>query len=68
MGARVVRNEAKGLAESYLQNSCASPRRRGPISGRCYFSPTDDGPPPSRGDTAFDVRALASVIRLFPRL
>lgn len=30
MGARVVRNEAKGLAESYLQNSCASPRRRAP--------------------------------------
>jgi threonylcarbamoyladenosine tRNA methylthiotransferase MtaB len=51
MGARVVRNEAKGLAESYLQNSCASPRRRGPISDGLEIVPAEDGSPPSRGNT-----------------
>ena len=51
MGARVVRNEVKGLAESYLQNSCASPRRRGPISDGLEIVPAEDGPPPSRGNT-----------------
>ena len=57
--------DRKKLRPAYVR---ASPRRRGPISGRFQFSPTDDGPPPSRGHTALDVRALASVIRLFPRL
>ena len=47
MGARVVSNDAKGLAESY-QNT-VSPRRRGPISGGLQLEPAGDGPLPSQG-------------------
>ncbi len=50
MGARVVANDAKGLAESY--GTAVSPRRRGPISDRLKTAPAEDGPPPSRGNTA----------------
>ncbi len=50
MGARVVSNDAKGLAESY-QNT-VSPRRRGPISGGIQLEPAGDGPLPSQGHTA----------------
>ena len=47
MGARVVRNDAKGLAASY--QSGVSPRRRGPISGGFEMAPAGDGPLPSQG-------------------
>ncbi|MEI4506794.1 radical SAM protein [Sphingopyxis sp. CCNWLW253] len=55
MGARVVSNDAKGLAESY-QNA-ASPRRVSgvtclptrPISGGLQLEPAGDGPLPSQG-------------------
>ncbi|HEX2811225.1 MAG TPA: MiaB/RimO family radical SAM methylthiotransferase [Sphingopyxis sp.] len=49
MGARVVANDAKGLAKSYINT--VSPRRRGPISGRFETALAEDGPPPSRGNT-----------------
>ncbi|HMO77557.1 MAG TPA: tRNA (N(6)-L-threonylcarbamoyladenosine(37)-C(2))-methylthiotransferase MtaB, partial [Sphingopyxis sp.] len=49
MGARVVRNDAKGLAESYHPNSTVSPRRRGPISDGRDMEPTGDEPLPSQG-------------------
>ena len=50
MGARVVPNNAKGLAESY-HNISVSPRRRGPITEELEIAPGADGPPPSRGNT-----------------
>ncbi|HET6525229.1 MiaB/RimO family radical SAM methylthiotransferase [Sphingopyxis sp.] len=50
MGARVVRNDAKGLVESY--QSTVSPRRRGPISDGLQFEPAGDGPLPSQGHAA----------------
>jgi threonylcarbamoyladenosine tRNA methylthiotransferase MtaB len=53
MGARVVRNDAKGLAESYKFGG-VSPRRRGPITGGLEIAPAGDGPPPSRGNKAFN--------------
>ena len=53
MGARVVGNDAKGLAESYRANSGVSPRRRGPITDRRDIAPPGDGLPPSREHTAF---------------
>ena len=53
MGAKVVRNDAKGMAESYSFNSGVSPRRRGPISGGFEMAPAGDGLPPSREHTAF---------------
>ncbi len=49
MGARVVGNDAKGLAESY--RASASPRRRGPISDRFDIAPTGAGLPPLREHT-----------------
>lgn len=50
MGARVVSNDAKGLAESY--GNTVSLRRRGPISGGLQLEPAEDGPLPSQGHTA----------------
>ncbi|MGV3729797.1 MAG: MiaB/RimO family radical SAM methylthiotransferase [Sphingopyxis sp.] len=47
MGARVVRNDAKGLAESY--ENTVSLRRQGPISGQRDMEPTGDGLLPSQG-------------------
>ncbi|KTE25895.1 MULTISPECIES: MiaB/RimO family radical SAM methylthiotransferase [unclassified Sphingopyxis] len=52
MGARVVRNDAKGLVKSY--KAPVSPRRRGPITGRREIAPAGDGPPRSRGNMTFD--------------
>ncbi|WOF44005.1 MiaB/RimO family radical SAM methylthiotransferase [Sphingopyxis indica] len=49
MGARVVGNDAKGLAKSY--QASVSPRRRGPISGRFDIAPAGDGLPPPREHT-----------------
>jgi threonylcarbamoyladenosine tRNA methylthiotransferase MtaB len=57
MGARVVRNDAKGLTESY--QSTVSPRRRGPISGGLQFEPAGDGPLPSQGHGAPYTPALS---------
>lgn len=49
MGARVVPNDAKGLAESYHEIT-VSPRRRGPITEGLEIAPAADAPPPSRGN------------------
>ncbi len=49
-GARVVRNDVKGLARSY--QSTMSPRRRGSISDGLQLEPAGDGPLPSQGRTA----------------
>ncbi len=48
MGARVVRNDAKGLAESYNALT-VSLRKQGPISGQRDMEPAGDGPLPSQG-------------------
>ncbi|WP_228765976.1 MiaB/RimO family radical SAM methylthiotransferase [Sphingopyxis solisilvae] len=48
MGARVVRNDAKGLVESY-NPATVSLRRQGPISGQRDMEPAVVGPLPSQG-------------------
>ena len=50
MGARVVSNNAKGLAQSYDRGT-VSLRRRGSISGARNMGPTGDGPLPSQGNS-----------------
>ncbi|WP_422058932.1 MiaB/RimO family radical SAM methylthiotransferase [Sphingopyxis sp.] len=62
MGARVVRNDAKGLAESY--KNAVSPRRRGPISDALEIAPEGDGLPPSRGNPGL----LGSPLAYIPAL
>jgi threonylcarbamoyladenosine tRNA methylthiotransferase MtaB len=57
MGARVVRNDAKGLVESYRSSSSLFPREGGgpspatasPNEGRSQDDSTGDGPLPSQG-------------------
>jgi len=53
MGARVVRNDAKGLTESYRSSSSRFPREGGgPSPARAISSPPEMGPR-LRGDTGF---------------
>jgi threonylcarbamoyladenosine tRNA methylthiotransferase MtaB len=59
MGAQVVRNDAKGLAESYRPSSPVSLRRQGPISGGHDMEPAGDGPLPSQGYTEYYTPALS---------
>ncbi|WP_428632466.1 MiaB/RimO family radical SAM methylthiotransferase [Sphingopyxis sp.] len=58
MGARVVRNDAKGLAHSY-DPGAVSLRRQGPISGGRDMGPTGDGPLPSQGNRSPYTPALS---------
>ena len=58
MGARVVRNDAKGLAQSYDPGT-VSLRRQGPISGGRNMGPTGDGPLPSQGNRSPYTPALS---------
>ena len=51
MGARVVSNDAKGLAQSY--ESTASSRGLGTIVGELQLEPAGDGPLPSQGQAFF---------------
>ncbi|MFN4356395.1 MiaB/RimO family radical SAM methylthiotransferase [Sphingopyxis alaskensis] len=51
MGARVVRNDVKGLIGSY--GNTVSPRRRESISDGLEMAPAGDGPLPSRGNKDF---------------
>ena len=58
MGARVVANDAKGLAQSYDRGT-VSLRRRGSISGARNMGPTGDGPLPSQGNMSPYTPALS---------
>ncbi|MBU0824741.1 MAG: MiaB/RimO family radical SAM methylthiotransferase [Alphaproteobacteria bacterium] len=58
MGARVVRNDAKGLAQSYDPGT-VSLRRQGPISGGRNMGPTGDGPLASQGNRSPYTPALS---------
>ena len=58
MGARVVRNDAKGLVESYLPGT-VSLRRQGPISGGRNMRPIGDGPLPAQGNRSSYAPALS---------
>ncbi|WP_257547660.1 MiaB/RimO family radical SAM methylthiotransferase [Sphingopyxis sp. DBS4] len=59
MGARVVANDAKGLAESYSQNPTPFPREGGgPSSAGVISNPPEMGPR-LRGDTAYYSPALS---------
>ena len=67
MGARVVRNDAKGLVESYRPSSSLFPRESGgpspatasPNEGRSQDGRIGDGPLPSQGRTAPYTPALS---------
>ncbi|WP_432769270.1 MAG: MiaB/RimO family radical SAM methylthiotransferase [Sphingopyxis sp.] len=60
MGARVVRNDAKGLVESY-RPATVSLRRQGPIAGGRSTQPSGDGPLPSQGRSLPYTPALSGV-------
>ena len=58
MGARVVRNDAKGLAQSY-DSGTVSLQRQGPTSGWRNMGPIGDGPQPSQGNSSPYTPALS---------